>query len=70
MYTKKTFDNLDIGDETWVYYFERKRMSSNRVWASKNAKRHSTANRLRTVIMVRKVLLTGFSRGKNGLLNW
>jgi hypothetical protein len=44
-YTKKTFDNLVIGNEIWVYHFEPNRTSwsSNRVWASENAKRPSIA---------------------------
>ena len=30
-YTKKAFDNLVTGDETWVYFFEPKRKCSNRI---------------------------------------
>ena len=64
-YTKKTFDNLVTGDETWVYYFEPKRKSSNRIWASKNAKRPSIAKRLRTV---KKVLYVIFFDNKGPVM--
>ena len=30
-YNKKSLNNLETGDETWVYYFEPKRNYSNRV---------------------------------------
>ena len=34
-YSKKVFDNMVTGDETWVYYFEPKRKVANRIWATK-----------------------------------
>ena len=40
-YSKKAFDNIVTGDETWVYYFEPKRKVDNRIWATKNARRPS-----------------------------
>ena len=55
-YTKKTFDNLVTGDETWVYYFDPKRKSSNKIWASENAKRPSITKRLQTVKKVLYVI--------------
>ena len=48
-YSKKYFNNLITGDETWVYYFESKRNCYNRVWVTKNAIRPSIARRQRTV---------------------
>ena len=44
-YSKKSFNNLVTGDETWVYYFEPKHKCSNRVWATKNAVHPSIAKR-------------------------
>lgn len=38
-YTEKTFDNLVTSDEILINYFEPYCKSSNRIWASKNAKR-------------------------------
>ena len=57
-YSKKAFDNIVTGDETWVYYFEPKRKVANRIWATKNARRTSIAKRIRTV---KKVLHAIFS---------
>ena len=48
-YSKKPFNNLVTGDETWVYYFELKCNYSNRVWATENSVRRSIAKRQRTV---------------------
>ena len=48
-YSKKVFDNLVTGDENWVDYFEPKRKCSNRVWATKNARRPTIAKRTRTL---------------------
>lgn len=48
-YTWKISDKLVTCNETRVYLFERKRKSSNRIWAPKNAKRHNIDKRLRTV---------------------
>ena len=48
-YSKKAFDNIVTGDETWVYYFEPKRKVANRIWATKNARHPSIAKRIRTV---------------------
>lgn len=39
-YTKKAFEILVTGDETREFYFDRPKRS-NRIWASKNAKRPS-----------------------------
>ena len=47
--SKKSFNNLVTGDETWVYYFEPKRKCSKRVWATKDAIRPSIAKRQRAV---------------------
>ena len=44
-HSKKSFNNLVTGDETWVYYFKPKRKCSNRVWATKNAVRPSIVKR-------------------------
>ena len=57
-YSKKTFDNMVTGDETWVYYFEPKRKVANRIWANKNARRPSIAKR---ILRVKKVLYAIFS---------
>ena len=48
-YSKKAFDNIVTGDETWVYHFEPKRKAANRIWATKHARRPSIAKRIRTV---------------------
>ena len=55
-YSKKSFNNLLSGDETWVYYFEQQRKCSNRAWATKNAVRPSKRERT-----VNKVLYVIFS---------
>ena len=34
-YSKKAFDDIVTGDETWVYYFEPKRKVAKRIWATK-----------------------------------
>ena len=34
-YSKKSFSNLVTGDETWVYFFERKRKCSNSMGCQK-----------------------------------
>ena len=64
-YSKKAFDNLVTGDETWVYFFEPKRKCSNRIWATQNAKRPSIAKRIRTV---RKVLYVIFFDNKGPII--
>lgn len=64
-YNKKAFDNFVTGDETWVYYFEPKRKCSNRIWATKNAKRPSIAKRQRTV---KKVLYVIFFDNKGPVM--
>lgn len=56
-FSKKSFTNLITGDETWVHYFEPKRKVSNKIWATKNARRPSIAKRTRTV---KKVLYAMF----------
>ena len=48
-YSKKAFNNIVTGDETWVYYFEPKWKVANRIWAAKNARRPSIAKRIQTV---------------------
>ena len=57
-YSKKAFDNIVTGDETWVYYFELKWKVANRIWATKNSRHLSIAKRVRTV---KKVLYAIFS---------
>ena len=57
-YSKKAFDNIITGDETWVYYFEPKRKAANRIWATKNVRRPNIAKRIRTV---KNVLYVFFS---------
>lgn len=62
-YTEKTFDNLVTSDEILINYFEPYCKSSNRIWASKNAKRSikecfcGIAKRLQNV---KKVFRGGF----------
>ena len=56
-YSKKAFDNIVTGDETWVYHFEPKRMVAHRIWATKNARRPGIAKQMRTV---KKVLYAIF----------
>ena len=62
-YSKKVFDNIVTGDETWLYYFEPKRKVANRVWATKNARRKSIAKRIRTVKKV--MYATFYSKGSS-----
>ena len=56
-FSQKSFTNLITGDETWVHYFEPKRKVSNKIWATKNARRPTIAKRTRTV---KKVLYAIF----------
>ena len=58
-YSKKSFNNLVTGYETWIYYFEPKSKCSNR--ATKNAVCPSIAKRQR---MVKKVLYAIFFDNK------
>ena len=60
-YSKKAFDNLVTGDETWVYYFEPKQKWSEWIWATKNARRPIIAKR---TWMVKKVLYVIFFNNK------
>ena len=55
-YSKKAFDNLVTGDETWAYYFVPKRKCSNRIWATKNARHPITVKPTRTVKKVLNVI--------------
>lgn len=48
-YTTRKFSNFITGDETWVHYFEPKSKQSNRVWASRNARRPVIAKRTQSV---------------------
>ena len=48
-YSKNSFSNLVTGNETWENYFQRKRKSCNRVWATKDATRPSIPKRQRTI---------------------
>ena len=64
-YSKKAFDNIIIGDETWVYYFEPKQKVANRIWATKNARRPCIAKRIRTV---KKVLYAIFFTNKGSAI--
>jgi len=50
---QKRFADFITGDETWVHFFEPKRKSANRVWATKHARRPVIAKR---TITVKKVL--------------
>ena len=63
-YSKKAFDNLVTGDETY-YFFEPKRKCSNRIWATKNARRPIIAKRTRTV---KKVLYVIFFDNKGPVM--
>ena len=47
--SKKSFSNLETGDDTCVCYFEPKRKCSNRVWAAKSAVHPGIAKRQSTV---------------------
>ena len=64
-YSKKSFNNIVTGDETWVYFFEPKRKCSNRVWATKNAVGPSIAKRQPTV---KKVLYVIFFDNKDPVM--
>ena len=52
-FSKNRFADFITGDETWVHFFEPKRKSANRVWATKHARRPVIAKR---TITVKKVL--------------
>ena len=60
-YSENASDDLVTSDETWVYYFEPKRKSSGRIWATRNARRPIIAQRTGTV---RKVLYVIFFDNK------
>ena len=64
-YNKKAFDNLVTSDKTWVYYFEPKQKCSNRIWATKNARRPIIAKQTRTV---KKVLYVIFFNNKDPVM--
>ena len=64
-YSKKSFNNLETADKTWVYYFEPKRKCSYRVWATKIAVRLSIAKRQR---MVKKELYVIFFDNKGPVM--
>ena len=64
-YSKKAFNNLVTGDETWVYYFEPKWKCSNWIWATKNARHPIIAKRTRTV---KKVLYVIFFDNKDPVM--
>ena len=64
-YRKTSFNNLVTGDETWVYYFEPKRICSNSVWATINAVIPSITKRQRTV---KKVLYVIFLEKKGPVM--
>ena len=55
-YSKKAFDNLLTGDETWVYYFEPKRKCSNPIWAVKNERHPIIGKQTQTVMKVLYVI--------------
>ena len=65
-YSKKAYDNIVTGDETWVYYFEPKRKVANRIWANKNTRRPSIAKRIRTVKRVLYAILRPGVKRQNG----
>ena len=44
-YDKKQFANVARGDEKWVHYFEPVRKVSNKIWATKHAKRSLSARK-------------------------
>ena len=64
-YSKKAFDNLVTGDETWVYLFWTKWKCSNWIWATKNVRRQIIAKRTRTV---KKVLYVIFFDNKGPVM--
>lgn len=47
-YDKNVFNTFVTGDETWVHFFEPQRKVSNKIWATKNAKRPCVAKRLQS----------------------
>ena len=49
IYSKKAYDNIVTGDETWVYHFEPKRKVANRIRATIKARRPNIAKQIRTV---------------------
>jgi histone-lysine N-methyltransferase SETMAR len=54
---KNNFSDLVTGDETWIYFYEPHRKMSNKVWATKAAKRPCIAKR---TMSVRKMLYAIF----------
>lgn len=54
---KNNFSQLVTGDETWIYFFEPHRKMSNKVWATKAARRPCIAKR---TMSVRKMLYAIF----------
>ena len=64
-FSKKVFDSLVTCDETWVYFYEPKRKCSNKVWATRNARRPNIAKRTRTV---KKIMYVIFFNSKGPVL--
>lgn len=55
-YENRTFANVITGDETWVHFFEPKRKSQNKIWASKGCRRPCIAKRTMSVKKVMYVI--------------
>lgn len=62
-FQQRRFSNVWTVDETWVHFFQPTRKCSNKIWATKNARRPSIAKRLTSV---KKVMYAIFfnSRGE------
>ena len=45
-YDQKIYMNVIVYDESWIHYFKPHRKISNRVWLTKNARRHCIATRI------------------------
>ena len=57
IYVQKIFKTAVVGDESWIHYLEPHRKMSNRVWLTKNARRHCIATRITNA---KKVMYTIF----------
>ena len=63
--SKKAFNNLVTGDETWVYYSKPKQKCSKQIWATENARCPIIAKLRRKV---KKVLYVIFFNNKGPVM--
>ena len=52
-YDQKIFMNVIVGDESWIHHFKPHQKISNRVWFTKNARRHCITTRITSTVQMR-----------------